>query len=127
MQATHHSTIEFTKDRHLSKKGNCILVVATDRGLPELSSQFRDLLKKPNAKLTIRIEAAEVTDEIHAKGSPKLALSHPHEMVVRKGDFLSDRTLALQADKAAKDLKRELVQKLKNPKQQAKITLTVQT
>jgi hypothetical protein len=47
-------------------------------------------------------------------------------MVLRKGDFPSDRTLGLHSDKAAKDLSRELVEKLKNPAEQAKITLTVQ-
>jgi len=47
-------------------------------------------------------------------------------MVLRKSDFPSDRTLGIHADKAAKDLSRDLVEKLKNPKQQAEITLIVQ-
>jgi hypothetical protein len=48
-------------------------------------------------------------------------------MVVRKSDYTSSRTLAVHADKAAKDISRELVEKLKNPAQKAKITLTVTT
>jgi hypothetical protein len=47
-------------------------------------------------------------------------------MVIRKSDYASNRTLGIHADKAAKDLSRELAEKLMNPKQQAKITLTVQ-
>ncbi|MCW4017166.1 MAG: DUF371 domain-containing protein [Candidatus Bathyarchaeota archaeon] len=125
VQATHHSTVEFTRETELSRNGDCILVVATDKALSNLGAEFKAALQKPHAKLAIKIEVDNVCDEIHAQGSPKLALSHPQEMVVRKSNFASDRTLGIYADKAAKDLSRALVEKLKNPKQQAKITLTV--
>jgi hypothetical protein len=52
-------------------------------------------------------------------------LTHPTDVVVRKSDYFCSRTLAVRADKAASDLSRELVEKLKNPKQETKITLTV--
>jgi len=125
VQATHHATIEFTKDNDLSLNGDCILVVCVDRSLVELSEEFKSALKRPKSELTVLIEANEVADEIHALGSPFLVFTHHMEMVLRKSDFLSDRTLAIHADKAAKDISRELVEKLKNPRQRAKITLTV--
>lgn len=125
IRATHHATLEFTKDSHVSKNGDCILVVSADKGLPDLGSDFKEKLRKPNAKLTIKIEAEKVADQVQAKGSPQLTLTHPNEMVIRKSDFASDRTLAVHADKAAKDLSRMLVEKLKNPRQKVKITLTV--
>lgn len=123
--ATHHATVEFTKEKQLSKNGDCVLVVAADKGLGELSREFKEGLRKPHAKITVKIEAAGISDEIHAKGSMHLSLTHPQEMVIRKSDYVSDRTLAVNADKAAKDLNRELVEKLKDPKQRAKLTLTV--
>ncbi|MDX1814121.1 MAG: DUF371 domain-containing protein, partial [Candidatus Bathyarchaeia archaeon] len=43
----------------------------------------------------------------------------------RKSDYVCSRTLAIHADKAAQDLSRGLVEKLKNPKQKMKITLEV--
>jgi hypothetical protein len=46
-------------------------------------------------------------------------------MVVRKSSYIDDRTLAVNADKAAADLPRKLVEKLQNPKQKARITLKV--
>jgi uncharacterized protein len=125
IQATHHATVEFTKDAHLSRNGDCILVVATDKGLADLSPEFKVALQQPHAKLTIKIEAGGISEEIHAHGSQQLVLTHPQEMVIRKSDYPSDRTLGIHADKAAKDLSRELVEKLKNPKQKTKITLTV--
>ena len=46
-------------------------------------------------------------------------------MVIRKSDYVSDRTLAIHADKSSNDLPRAVVEKLKNPKQKINITLIV--
>ncbi len=123
--ATHRATLEFTKDTHVSKNGDCILVVSADKAPTDLSPEFKEKLRQPHAKLTITIEVDDVKEQVQASGSPHLTLEHPVEMVIRKSDYASDRTLAIHADKAAKDLSRELVEKLKNPAQKAKITLTV--
>jgi hypothetical protein len=123
--ATHKSTLEFTKDTHLSRNGDCIIAVGADKALADLSTQFKENLRKPNAKLTVSIEAAGVSAQVKAHGSPQLGLTHPTETVIRKSDYASDRTLAVRADKAAADLPRKLVEKLRNPRQRVKITLKV--
>ena len=123
--ATHKTTLEFTRDKHLSKKGDCIVAVAADKGLVDLRAEFKENLRKPHAKLTVLIEAGEIMERVEAYGSPQLVLTHPTDMVIRKSDYVDNRTLAVQADKAALYLSRELVEKLKNPKQKVKITLEV--
>ena len=125
VQATHYVTLEFTKDANLSKNGDCVVVVAADKGLADLGANFKNALRKINAMLTVKIEADNVSEEIHAQGSPNLSLTHPNEMVLRKSDFVSDRTLGIYSDKAAKDISRELVEKLRNPMQSVRVTLTV--
>jgi hypothetical protein len=125
IQAIHKTTLEFTKDKHLSKKGDCIVAIAADKALADLSAEFKEKLRKPHAKLTIIIEAGELTEQVNAHGSPQLILTHPTDMVIRKSDYACNRTLAVHADKAAQDLSRDLVEKLKNPKQKVKITLVV--
>ena len=126
IRATHKSTLEFTKDTQLTRKGDCIIAVAADKGLADLSREFKENLQKPNAKLTISIEADGITEQIQAYGSPQLVLTHPSDAVIRKSSYLCARTLAICANKAADDLSRELVKKLINPKEKVKITLTVQ-
>lgn len=116
----------FTKERHLSKAGDCVVAVAADKALSDLNAEFKEKLKKPNAKLTILIEVGGLTQQVNASGSPRLVLTSPIDMVVRKSDYASDRTLAVHADKSASDLPRGFVEKLKNPHQKIKITLTVQ-
>jgi hypothetical protein len=125
VRATHRSTLEFTKDAHLSQMGDCIISVSANKGLADFSDEFKETLRRPNAKLTITIEADEITEQIHAKGFPNLLLTHPSDMVVRKSSHVDSRTLAVGADKAACDLSRAFVQKLRDPKQKARITLTV--
>ncbi len=125
IQATHKTTLEFTKDTHLSKKGDCIVTVAADKALADLTAEFKETLRKPHAKLTIKIEADGIIEQVKAEGSPQLILTHPTDIVIRKSDYVCSRTLAVHADKAAQDLPRKLVEKLKNPKQKVKITLAV--
>jgi hypothetical protein len=125
VQATHPTTLEITKEERLTKRGNCVIAVSADKALADLSTPFKDCLRKENAKIGLLIEVGEVADEVNAFGSPKLILTHPTDIVVRKSSYICIRTLAIQADKAAVDLSRKLVEKLKNPEQQVKITLTV--
>jgi len=125
IQATHKTTLEFTKDKHLSKKGDCIVTVAADKALADLSAEFKENLRKPHAKLSVLIEVGGLMEQVNAHGSPQLILTHPTDMVIRKSDYVCNRTLAIHADKAAQDLPRDFVEKLKNPKQKVKITLEV--
>jgi hypothetical protein len=124
--ATHRTTLEFTKDKHLSKNGDCIVAVSTDKAVADLSSEFKRHLRQANTEITVTIEAAGIKGQLKAHGSPNLVLTHPTDVVIRKSDYVSDRTLAVRADKAAADLPQELVEKLRNPQQRVKITLTMQ-
>jgi len=126
VKATHKSTFEITKDEELSDRGDCIIAVSADKGLFDLKPEFKELLRIENARLTIVIDAGGVAEIVKAFGSPRLSLSHPTDIVVRKSDYICHRTLAVKADKAACDLSRVLVERLKNPKQVVKITLTVE-
>jgi hypothetical protein len=126
IQASHKSTLEITKETQLSKKGDCIVAVSANKALGDLNLDFKKNMCKENAKITILIEAGETKDMVHAFGSPRLILTHPTDMVIRKSNYICNRTLAIQSDKAACDLSRKLVEKFKNPEQKVKITLTVE-
>ncbi|HJW66005.1 MAG TPA: DUF371 domain-containing protein [Candidatus Bathyarchaeia archaeon] len=125
IEATHPTTLEITKEKRLSRRGDCIIVVGADKSFADFSDEFKESLRKPNAKLTLTIEVNGIIEQINAHGSPNLILTHPSDMVVRKSTYVDNRTLAVNADKAASDLSREFVEKLRNQKQKARITLRV--
>ena len=114
--ATHKTTVEFTKDKELSLKGNCILGVKADFDLAELKK-----LIKGNRKIKIKISVDDISDEITAEVNPDF--DDDREIVIRMGGFKSKRTLGIRADKGAARVKRGLVDKLKNPVQKINVTL----
>jgi hypothetical protein len=117
----------FTKDIDVSKNGDCIVAMMADKSVADLSDQFKEELRKPNAKVTVTIEADDFREEIRAFGSPKLCLCHPTDIVIRKSDYVCNRTLAICADKSSIDLPRELVKRLQDPKQKIKVSLSVES
>ena len=123
--ATHKTTFEITKEEWLTERGNCIIAVSANKAMPELKPKFKKALKNENARLIIEIEAGEIHEIVRAYGSSKLQLTHPTDLVIRKSSYICGRTLAIKADKAAADLSRKLIEKLRNPKQEVKIKLTV--
>ena len=125
IQATHKTTFEITKEAQLSRRGDCIIAVSVNKTMTDFSSEFKENLHKEKAKIMILIEAGDAAEVVNAFGSPRLILTHCTDMVVRKSNYICNRTLAIQADKAACDLSRKLAEKLRNPKQKVKITLTV--
>ena len=123
--ATHRTTFEITKEANLSKRGNCVIAVSADKALDDLGFEFKENLRKECSKVTVLIEAGKVTEKINASGNSSLILTHPRDIVVRKSNYICSRTLAIKADKAACDMSRTLVEKLRSPQQRVKITLTL--
>ena len=123
IRSTHKTTFEITKDSHLTEKGDCIIAIKANRAAKDLSEKFKEIARKPNAKIIVIIEAAGEREIIRAFGDPNLTFTHPTDMVIRKSNYICGRTIAVKADKAACDFSRNLIKKLKNPRQKIKITL----
>jgi uncharacterized protein len=115
--STQKNTLEITKDKELSLNGDCIIAVDADFSLAEL----KKFLTSDTIKL--KIAAGTLSEEITA--IPNAAFNSDHELVLRKGEYASDRTFGVRADKSAKDLNREFVKALKNA-DSIKITVSCQ-
>ena len=113
---THKNTIEFTKDSELTLKGDCIIGVKADFDLAELKS-----LVKEHSKIKIIITVGDLLEEFPAISNPEF--NDEHEIVIRKTDFISGRTLGIKADKAVLDLDRKIVDKFKNPDAVGKVEI----
>lgn len=108
--ATHKTTLEFTKDKEVTREGNCIVGVNSDFSLNELKKITNNSKK---IKIIIKVDCLE--EQINCEVNKNF--NDDKEIVVRKGDFVSERTFGVKADKAAGDLDRKLVERLKNPEQ----------
>ena len=124
IKATHKTTLEITKDKSLTERGNCIIAVRSNKAISDLSREFLDIVKQPKAELTIKIEISGEKECIIASGSSRITHSHPTDIVIRKSSYICNRTLAINANKAAADISRNLINKLQKPTQPVHITLT---
>lgn len=122
IRATHPSTIEFTKDERLSLKGNCIIGVEASFTEGDIQRFIRRAFEAGGSgqmrlvKISIELflnYSTEPRERITAVLNP--GFSHPKEMVIRMGNFHSERTLGMRASKAAAHLDRGLVKELQNP------------
>lgn len=104
--STHRNTIEFTHDNHLTHKGDCILGVQANYSLEEIQKE------NFSGKIKIRISVDNLSDEVIAYYNPIFA--DPHEMVIRISNYQDKRTFATRADKAAKDINRKIVERMKD-------------
>ena len=122
---THSMTFEITRDTHLSKRGDCVIAVNATKASADLSAEFKNLCKQEKSRITITLEAAGIVDVIQGKGDRGLTFTHSCEMVGRKSLFTSDRTIMVGADKAAVDLKRNLIEALRSPTTRLIVRLVV--
>jgi hypothetical protein len=126
IMSTHRTTFEITRESFVTKRGDCVVAVSATKSAGTLHPRFKEAAKKSKAKIVITIEADGVKETVEAKGSPRLTFTHPTDLVVRKSDYACRRTVAIRANKAAKDLPRKLIMKLQNPDQKIKIVLKVE-
>jgi len=125
IRATHTTTLEITKEHHLTARGDCIIAVGSDKSVLDLSPKFKKYARLSNSEIIIRIEAGGIVDSVRARGDPRLTFTHPTDIVVRRSSFVCGRTLAVKADKAAASLSRTLVEKLRDHGTDVKVFITV--
>jgi hypothetical protein len=125
VRASHPTTIEVTTDDYLTEEGDCIIGVSATHGCMQLSERLKQALRTDNAKVTFKIVVGEATFELTASGDSRLILTHPHEIVIRKSDFINERTIAIRADGAARGIPRALVRQLKDPRTVGRLEIEV--
>lgn len=127
VKATHKSTLEITRDDYLTPKGDCIIAVKAEYAVNDLPSKAKELLKHNDTKVLLKLRVGEFSDVVHAYGSKDLILESKNSMVIRKSTYVDERTLAIKADKAARDINRDLVRLLKDHRRRVLIELVIST
>ncbi len=111
----HRTTLEFTKDKDLTLKGDCIIGVEANFKPEELKK-----ILKYN-KIKIILETEDYSDEFECTVNKDF--SDDEEIVIRTTAFISERTLGIHSDKAAKDIDRKIIEQMKNPSTKLKVTI----
>lgn len=127
IRATHRSTMEVTTQPTLTLKGDCILGVRADKSPAMIDAAIGRLLRREVSRITTRLSVGGFTEEIHGEGSSKLGLRNASSLVWRTSNYVDDRTVAINCDKAARDIARELIAQLQNPEAVLQVVILVST
>lgn len=118
----HKTTLEFTKDKEMGLEGDCIVGIKADFSLLQLKKFIKTL---NNNKITIIIETTKKNNKLIEKVNAEInpSFNSDKDIVIRKSDFIDERTFAIKADKAACDLNKDLIRNIANNKQRISILL----
>ncbi len=115
---SHKTTLELTSEDFLTLQGTCIIGIKSQLTLNKLGDDIKSLARKKSTKICLSLMVGDMKEEIVGYGSPGLTYSNDISMVVRTSFFECDRTLMVGADKAAADLSRSFIDRLRNPNQE---------
>ncbi len=113
VKATHKTTFEITKENWLTPRGDCIIAIKASKSPREFNSELKNLLRRDDTITIVVLLTKNAYDYVIGKGSSKLTLSDKVRAVFRKSFYTSPNTVAINVNKAAKDLKRNLIDDLR--------------
>jgi len=102
--STHRTTLMTTRDKHLSKRGDCIVAVNAEKGLLGLPDDIKEAARSGETMISLRLEAGGEGFTVTGRGHPGLTYTDPDDIVARKSGYTCGRTLMVGADKAACDI-----------------------
>jgi len=111
--AFHPTTIEMTKEREITGRADCIIGVSADKAASDLEPAVKKALQRSEAKVRLTIQVGGERFSFTAHGNRQLTLDDPRELVIRKSDFVSSRTVAVRSEAAAADIPRSIVERLR--------------
>jgi uncharacterized protein len=122
----HARTIEVTKDSNMSKKGDCIVGVSANKACHDLDTAFKRKLKISGTFVKIIVIVEPLEFVLAGFGKDDLEITHKHDIVLRKSNYIDSRTLIVSCDKSAIDIPRNLIKMLTNPDTRGLLRITVE-
>jgi uncharacterized protein len=126
IQSFHTRTIEITKDPNLSLRGDCIIGVNANKSCWDISDKLKDSLKDDNSFIIIEVTVGNMSFIINGLGNSRLLLLSRHDVVIRKSNFICERTIAIRCDKASSDIPREMIMSLQDPETTGLLRITAE-
>jgi len=126
IRSLHARTIEVTKDPHLTLTGDCILGVNANKSCSDLTSDMKNKIKTNHSFIEIELIVEPFNIKIHGFGNDNLLLNHNHDIVLRKSEFICNRTLCLNCNISAIHIPRKIVELLRDPSKQGLLLIRVE-
>jgi len=109
---THASTVEVTADDYLTPAGDCIVGIEADRTPADFGADFVAACQRTEARIEATFVVDGLEDRLVGRGHPDLTFESDRSLVGRTSEYVDDRTIAVGMDGAARDLDREIIDRL---------------
>jgi hypothetical protein len=126
VQSLHGKTVEITKDEHLTLRGDCIIGVRASKACADLDEALRHRLRSNGSVVKIEIMVGDESFVINGTGDERLTLQNPHDIVIRKTNFVCPRTMSVKCDMASSDVPRKMVKLLQDKDAKGIFRITVE-
>jgi uncharacterized protein len=126
IRSLHSRTIEITKDPNLTLNGDCIIGVSATKSCSDLTSAVKNKIRRNQSIVEIDLIVEPFSIKIHGIGNDNLLLTHLHDIVLRKSNFICDRTLCLSCNVSAIQIPRKMIDLLKDPSKQGLLVIGVE-
>ena len=113
VRAEHPTTLEVTRDDFLTSKGDCIVGVAGNKGASDIDECVKRVLREGGRLVAVLLVEGGLFDYVVAEGSSLMTFSESRKIIIRRSTYVDGSTVGIRADKAAKDLRRDVVEALK--------------
>jgi uncharacterized protein len=126
VQSLHGKTIEITKDDHLTLRGDCIIGVRANKACSDLDETLRRRLCSNDSEVKIEIMVCSESIVIKGKGDERFTLQNPHDIVIRKTNFVCPRTVSVKCNRSSSEVPRKMVRILQNKDTKGIFRITVE-
>ena len=113
VRAEHPTTLEVTRDEFLTPRGDCIVGVAGSKGTSDIDSCVKEVLRSGGKLVAVVLVEGGPFDYLVAEGSNLMTFTEGRKVIIRRSTYVDGSTIGIRATKAAKDIRRDVVEALR--------------
>jgi hypothetical protein len=113
VRAEHPTTLEVTRDEFLTPRGDCIVGVAGSKGASDIDNCVKEVLRSGGKLVAVVLVEGGPFDYLVAEGSNLMTFTEGRKVIIRRSTYVDGSTIGIRATKAAKDIRRDVVEALR--------------
>ena len=121
----HPRAIEITKDSYLTKSGDCIIGINSNKACRDIDPKLKKLIQNDDIKIKFEFTVEGSTFRVFGCGNRNLTLANNNDIVIRTTNFVCPRTLSVRCDRSSNNIPREIISYLQKKNTKGILTISV--
>lgn len=121
----HPRAIEITKDSYLTKRGDCIIGINSNKACSDIDPKLKKIIQDDQVKIKFEFIVEDSSFEVFGRGNRNLTLENKNDIVIRTTNFVCPRTLSVRCDRGSNNIPREIISCLQKKNTKGILTISV--